>query len=564
MARTRKKPTPESPGTSRGEAAAAAEPRRLPSPIGEMSLPVAPLVPLGEGVEEPRPGRLAAIDIGSNSIHMIIVEADPAGGYRVLDREKEMVGLGRTLQMGEERARLPAEAVEIGFETLKRFLVLASLRGAAEAVAVATSAVREAIDREEFVARVEAQTGLEVRVLSGAEEGYLVYLAVREAVDLSEPRAVIADLGGGSTEWIRVEDGEMVGIESLALGSLRLGRLLPEAPPTDAELARLGKRIARGLENLPSAGPADRMIATSGTAVAVAGLSDLWSDRPWRAAPGALRILEAADVEKVVTRLSRLSRKEIASLPPVDAARASSILAGAILLRELLAASGSDRLAVCDRSLRDGLVLATLGRTPEPAGSSRRRQVERLARRVESVHAHSVQCARLAVRLFDVTMSIHGFGPREREWLEYAALLHDIGYSVHHRRHQDHSRYLIANSGLEGFDPGELRLIALTAGYHRGRRPRSSDPALAGLAPWERKVVKGLVALLRLADALDRTHASRVETLFCAIRKRRVRIDVISAFDVSLELETARKQKRLFERRWDVKVRLQQGLSPAP
>ncbi len=520
-------------------------------------------MPLGEGVEAPRPGRLAAIDIGSNSLHMIIVEADPAGGYRVLDREREMVGLGRTLQMDEERARLPAEAVEAALETLRRFLVLASLRGAAEAVAVATSAVREAVDREEFVARVEAQTGLRVRVLSGAEEGYLVYLAVREAVDLAEPRGVIADLGGGSTEWIRVEGGEMVGVESLALGSLRLGRLLPKAPPTDAELARLTKRIARGLEDLPSDGPADRMIATSGTAVAVAGLSELWAGRPWRAAPGALRNLETGDLDTVVARLSRLSRKEIAGLPPVDAARASSILAGAVLLRRLLAAAGSERLAVCDRSLRDGLVLATLGRTAEPTGSSRRRQVERLARRVESVYAHSVQCARLAVRLFDVTMSIHGFGPREREWLEYAAMLHDIGYSVHHRRHQEHSRYLIANSGLEGFDPGELRLIALTAGYHRGRRPRSGDPALAGLAPWERKVVKGLVALLRLADALDRTHASRVETLFCAIRKRKVRLDVISAFDVSLELEAARKQKRLFETRWGVKVRLQQGLSPA-
>lgn len=559
MARTRKPPAPEAPGTS----AAETDCRRLPSPVGVLTLPVVPLVPLGEGVEAPRPGRLAAIDIGSNSLHMIIVEADPAGGYRVLDREREMVGLGRTLQMDEERARLPAEAVEAALETLRRFLVLASLRGAAEAVAVATSAVREAVDREEFVARVEAQTGLRVRVLSGAEEGYLVYLAVREAVDLAEPRGVIADLGGGSTEWIRVEGGEMVGVESLALGSLRLGRLLPKAPPTDAELARLTKRIARGLEDLPSDGPADRMIATSGTAVAVAGLSELWAGRPWRAAPGALRNLETGDLDTVVARLSRLSRKEIAGLPPVDAARASSILAGAVLLRRLLAAAGSERLAVCDRSLRDGLVLATLGRTAEPAGSSRRRQVERLARRVESVYAHSVQCARLAVRLFDVTMSIHGFGPREREWLEYAAMLHDIGYSVHHRRHQEHSRYLIANSGLEGFDPGELRLIALTAGYHRGRRPRSGDPALAGLAPWERKVVKGLVALLRLADALDRTHASRVETLFCAIRKRKVRLDVISAFDVSLELEAARKQKRLFETRWGVKVRLQQGLSPA-
>ena len=537
--------------------------RKSSTALDDLALPVVALAPLGEGAEEQQPGRLAAIDIGSNSLHMIIVEADPAGGYRILDREKEMVGLGGTLQVGAERTRLPAEAVEAGLEALKRFLVLASLRGASEAVAVATSAVREAVDGEELVARVEAQTGLKVRVLSGEEEGYLVYLAVREAVDLSEPRVVIADLGGGSTEWIRVEDGELAGIQSLPLGSLRLGGLLPDAPPTASELERLDDGIARGLEGLASGGRADRMIATSGTAVTVAALSELWAGRPWRAAPGALRILSADDVQSVVDHLARLSRKEIAGLPPVDAARAPSILAGAILLSELLAASGADRLAVCDRGLREGLVLATLDRTPEPAGSSRRRQVERLARRMESVHAHSVQCARLATRLFDVTMSIHGFGPREREWLEYAALLHDIGYSVHHRRHQEHSRYLIANSGLEGFDPGELRLIALTAGYHRGRRPRSSDPALAGLPSWERKVVKGLVAILRLADALDRTHASRVETLFCAIRKKTVRLDVISAFDVTLELEAARKKKRLFERRYGVEVRLQQGLSPA-
>ncbi len=543
--------------------AAEAECRRLPSPVGLLTLPVSRLAPLGEGSEDPRPGRLAAIDIGSNSLHMILVEADPAGGYRVLDREKEMVCLGSTLEVGAERSRLPADAVEATLETLKKFLVLAGLRGAAEAVAVATSAVREALDGAELVARVEAQTGLQVRVLSGEEEGSLVYLAVREAVDLSEPRVVIADLGGGSTEWIRVEAGELTAIDSLPLGSLRLGRLLPAAPPTEADLSRLGKRISRGLEALSAPGPADRLLATSGTAVAVASLAELWAGRPWRAAPGALRSLEADDVARVVSRLARLSRDEIADLPPVGSGRAPSILAGAMLLGQLLAAAGTDRLTVCDRSLRDGLVLATLVRPPEPAGSSRRRQVERLARRLEGVYAHSSQCARLAVRLFDLTMSIHGFGPREREWLEYAALLHDIGYSVHHRRHQDHSRYLIANAGLEGFDPGEVAVIALTAGYHGGRRPRSSDPALAGLPAWQRKVVKGLVALLRLADALDRTHASRVETVYCAIRKRKVRLDVISPFDVSLELEEARKQKRLFERRWDVEVRLHQGLSPA-
>lgn len=542
----------------------ASEPRRrrVRSPVGVLTLAVSPLSTLGGNSEEPHPGRLAAIDLGSNSLHMIIVEADPAGGYRVLDREKEMVCLGGALKLDGKPAPLPASAVEASLETLSRFLALASLRGASEAVAVATSAVREAADGSDFLARVKAQTGLQIRLLSGDEEGYLVFRAVREALDLSEPRCVIADLGGGSTEWIRVEKGELKEVKSLPLGSLRLAQILEDAPPSGAAMADLRKVVGRGLRSLGHK-HVDRLVATSGTALTVASLSELISGRPWRAAAGTLRALTASDVDRVIETLLKLTRKEIAALPPVGSRRAVSILSGAILLRELLAASGCTELTVCDRSLRYGLVLATLSRAPERAGSSRRRQVERLARRVESVYAHSVQCARLAVRLFDLTMAIHGLGQREREWLEYAALLHDIGYSVHHRRHQDHSRYLIANAGLSGFEREELEVMAVTAGYHRGHRPRSNDPELKSLSHWQRKVIKRLVALLRLGDALDRTHASRVENLYCAIRKRKLRFDVISPYDVTLELEAARKAKRQFERIFGVEVRLQQGFSPA-
>ena len=506
---------------------------------------------------------LAAIDIGSNSIHMIVVAPEPQGGYRVLGRERDMVRLGKT----GFRGALSEAAIRDGLEALLKMTTLARLKGADRVVAVATSAVREATNGHDFLARVKAQTGLDVQLLTGVEEARLIYRAVREAVDLGPGQAVIVDVGGGSTEWIGTVAGQDELLLSLPLGSLRLAAGLDGDPPAPVAIDRLRRRIQKALRASVPPASAERMIATSGTAVCCADLVDTWGGRGPREVAGGLREVRGKDLAQIVDRLRTMTRAEIASLPPVGGPRSDSLLAGAVLLQELAAHAGVDRFQVSDRALREGLVLEALGQpvppVPQPA-DLRRRQVLQLAERTEGVWRHGQQTARLALRLFDVTPSIHGLGEREREWLEYAALLHDIGYAIQYRNHHKHAWYLITNAHLDAFDQREIEIIAHVARYHRGPTPKARrHPTLATLKPWQRRVIRQLAALLRLADALDRTHASRVDEIYCAIRRNRVTLEVLSRYDVGLELEAARERGRYFEKVFACRLRLRQGLETA-
>jgi exopolyphosphatase/guanosine-5'-triphosphate,3'-diphosphate pyrophosphatase len=548
----------------------------LLSPTGSLSPS-----PLGEAVQLPLPdlaarrdepfGRLAAIDIGSNSVHMIVVAPQHNGAYRVLGRERDMVRLGKT---GLGEGVLSESAIADGLEALIRMTNLASLKGADRAVAVATSAVREAANGRDFLARVKAHTGLDVLLLTGDEEGQLIFRAVREVVDLGPDEAVIVDVGGGSTEWISARGGELTGVVSLPLGSLRCAAHLKGDPARPAALGRLRTAIrARLAEEVPAGprparpvegGAARRLIATSGTALCCADLIDLFAGRGEPAS--GLREVRVKDLTQLVTRLRGLRRRELAELPPVGGPRSDSLMAGAVLLQELVAHAGVERFFVSDRALREGLVLAALGQPIPPVhepGDLRRRQVLQLAERAQSVLRHNVQTARLAVRLFDVTASLHGFGTREREWLEYAALLHDIGYSIHYRNHHKHTYYLIANASPDGFHQEEIEIIAHVARYHRGALPKREHATFAALKPWQQKTVRRLVALLRLADSLDRTHASRVEEIYGAIHDERVRIEVVSPYAVGIELEAAREHRRYFARVFGARLSLRQGLETA-
>jgi exopolyphosphatase/guanosine-5'-triphosphate,3'-diphosphate pyrophosphatase len=505
---------------------------------------------------------LAAIDIGSNSIHMIVVAPEPQGGYRVLGRERDMVRLGKT----GFRGALSEAAIRDGLEALLKMTTLARLKGAERVVAVATSAVREAANGQDFLARVKAQTGLDVQLLTGVAEAGLIYRAVREAVDLGTGRAVIVDVGGGSTEWIGTIAGQDELLLSLPLGSLRLAAGLDGDPPAAVAIDRLRRRIQKVLRASIPPGSAERMIATSGTAVCCADLVDSWGGRGPREVVGGLREVRAKDLAQIVDRLSTMTRAEIAALPPVGGPRSDSLLAGAVLLQELAAHAGVDRFQVSDRALREGLVLEALGQPVPPAAQPadlRRRQVLQLAERTEGVWRHGQQTARLALRLFDVTNSIHGLGEREREWLEYAALLHDIGYAIQYRNHHKHAYYLITNAHLDAFDQREIEIIAHVARYHRGPTPKRRHPTLGPLKPWQRRAIRQLAALLRLADALDRTHASRVDEIYCAIRKSRATLEVVSRYEVGLELEAARERGRYFEKVFACRLRLRQGLETA-
>jgi exopolyphosphatase/guanosine-5'-triphosphate,3'-diphosphate pyrophosphatase len=520
-------------------------------------------------------GRLAAIDIGSNSIHMVVVERGGPGGYQVLARERDMVRLGKSaLANSREAGARPAlspKAMRKGLEALLKMTTLARLKGAQQIVAVATSAVREAANGREFLTQVKALTGVPVRVLTGEEEGRLIFRAVRHAVDLSHGAVVLVDVGGGSTEWCVARKGELKSVQSVRLGSLRCSAALSGDPPSARSIERLRGDLAESIARLKAPAKVDALIATSGTAACCGDLADLFAGRGARdlgPAPGGLRELKVRELAGVVDRLSELTRREIAALAPVGEPRSASILAGAILLEELARHAKVDRLLLCDRALREGLVLEALGTpaatTPNP-GEVRRRQVQELALRAPGMRSHAEQVARLAVRLFDVTAPVHNLGEREREWLEHAALLHDVGYSIHFERHHKHSHYLITTANLDAFDSREIEVIAEVARYHRGAPPRPRHATFAALRAWQQRTIEKLAALLRIANALDRTHAARVVELYGALKKReKVVIEVLSPFDVELELAAARHRSDLFERLFGREIAFRQGLEKRP
>ena len=510
------------------------------------------------------PERLAAIDIGSNSIHMIVVESDGAGGYRVLARERDMVRLGKSA-LGH--GALSPRAMRRGLEALLKMSTLARLKGARQVLAVATSAVREAANGDEFLAQVKALTDIDVRRLSGVEEGELIFRAVRHAVDLGSGTAVMVDIGGGSTEWCVARGGRLRSVRSLKLGSLRLAGTLDGDPPSAAQIERLRRAVRTALGRVRAPARVELFVATSGTAGCCGDLVDHFARRPERAGAGGLRELRLRELDELVTRLRAMSRREIAALPPVGPLRAASILAGAVLLEELARHAGIGRVHLCDRALREGLVLEALGHPgpqSESADDVRKRQVSALAQRAPAMLEHAQQVARLAVRLFDLTAPVHGLGEREREWLEHAALLHDVGYSIHFQRHHKHSQYLISTAGLDAFDPREIEIVAHVARYHRGGRPQAGHASFAALEGWQQRGIEKLAALLRIANALDRTHAARVVELYASlVKRRRVIVELLSPFDVSLELAAARHRAGLFERLFERRIEFRQGLARA-
>lgn len=514
-----------------------------------------------DAASPPPPSRIAAIDIGSNSIHMLVVERTGTTTYRVLAREREMVRLGKSA-LG--KGALSPKAMRKGLETLLKMTTLARLKGASALVAVATSAVREATNGREFLAQVRALTGVDVRMLSGEEEGTLIFRAVQHAVDLGTETVVVADIGGGSTEWCVARGGELRSVQSAALGSLRGAEALAGDPPTTKSIERLRRELRAEIARLETPREVDRFIATSGTAACCGDLADFAAGRERGATTGGLRELRVRELDAVVEGLRDLTVDEIAALPPVGAERSGSIFAGALLLQELTRRAKVDRLFLCDRALREGLVLAALGApsaaTPS-AGDVRRRQVMDLAGRAPGMLAHAQQVARLALRLFDLTAAVHNLGAREREWIEFAALLHDVGHSIHFQRHHKHSHYLISTADLDGFDRREIEILAEVARYHRGAPPRLRHPTFAAQRAWQQRSIEKLTALLRVANALDVTHAARVIELHASFDgRRKVRVEVLSPFDVGLELEAAERCAGLFRDVLGRQITFRQGL----
>jgi len=498
-------------------------------------------------------GPLAAIDIGTNSIKLLVARVDDGGVLEILSREKSPVRLGsETLAKG----RLSPEAIEAGVSAIGELRRSVEAQGAQLVRAVATCAVREAENSQEFLDAVRRRTGVEVDVVSGEEEARLIHLAARSEFPSRLDPIFVVDIGGGSTEFVVSDGARVLLTESLPLGAVRLADLVRDDPPSGRDRKAVKRAIRAAAKRAAEAVRKTGFKTCVGSAGTIQSLSlvheaAIVGREP---IPSGHRTLTRAGLKKVNRILRRTSQKEKLRVPGLDPRRRDIAAPGGMLLAWILKRTGADGIMVGERGLREGILLDHAARHGERRGADRdvrSRSVDRLLRRSSAEVLHATHVARLALELFDQTHALHQLTSAEREWLQYGALLHDVGCSIGFSRHQRHSYYVITHGDLTGFSADEVEVIASLARYHKGKGPKGSHENWKRLDPYLRPVVEKLVALLRIADGLDRSHRQVVADIVCRVRPRRLELDAVARGDCEAELQAARRKANLFERVFD-------------
>jgi exopolyphosphatase/guanosine-5'-triphosphate,3'-diphosphate pyrophosphatase len=509
--------------------------------------------------------RVAAMDVGTNSVHMIVAQVDPDGHFRVLDRAKEMVRLGRN---GLTHGRLTKPAMDAGVRSIAQFKTLAERQGATRIRAVATSAVREARNGGDFIQRVKEQTGIRLKVIPGREEARLIWLGAVQAIDLRGEPAVILDIGGGSVELIVVEGGQPTALHSLKLGCARMTeRFLSGDPPTARSVKVLDAHLRHELEPALHAARragARRVIATSGTMLCLVSMAaHRLGVHPGKTLHGVT--VAPSEVARLAKTLRESDRERRVRLKGMDAKRVDLIYAGAAVADHVLRGVRATSLTACTWALREGILVDYIQRHGQGIEESakfadvRRRSVARLLRRLGYHGPHHEHVAKLSLRIFDQLRDRLGLSPAHRELLEYAALLHDVGHLIGREDHYLHSYYLIVHGELFGFTREEVEVVGQVALHHhrRGNPKPSPDPEVP-LPASEWKVIRALSSILRLAEGLDRSHWGIVSDV--RVSKRREGGAVLElrtdGYDAALEVWEAGRRTELLAKLLGGEVRL--------
>jgi exopolyphosphatase / guanosine-5'-triphosphate,3'-diphosphate pyrophosphatase len=508
--------------------------------------------------------KIAAIDIGTNSIHMVIAQATAQAGFEVVDREREVVQVGRG---SFESGRLSRQAIERTVAALARFCELARRQRVDRIICTATAAVREARNGGDFLRAARKAAGLTPRVIPAEEEGRLIYLAIRSALQLDEHPALIVDIGGGSVQLVVGNKEKCVQTLSVPLGALRLTEcMLKSDPPSRRDLQRLRRHIrklsADALTTVAGLEPT-RVYGSSGSIHALASIAHL-DDSGEALAHFNGHVLSTASLERLSRRLQRMSIEERERLPGVDARRAEILIPGALVLLHVLETLGVDGITLSDYGVREGLVTDYLSfhaqeiSTLDQVADVRMRSVLQLLHKFHADEKHPRHILGLSLALFDGLAKSHRLGGDSRALLECAALLHDVGAMIGYDRHAEHSAYIIRHGNLLGFQPEEVEVVANVARYHGKARPRKRDAEFRALDKTRRREVRWLSAMLRVAEGLDRSHYQLIRTLRLARSRGRTAILLTGRRGAQLELWAARNRteslERLLERRVVIEI----------
>jgi exopolyphosphatase/guanosine-5'-triphosphate,3'-diphosphate pyrophosphatase len=509
--------------------------------------------------------RLAAVDIGTNSFHLVIVEADTATGkFKILGREKENVRLGTG---STDMKYLSEEAMQRGIETLKRFKSLADSADA-PLRAIATSAVREAKNQNEFIKRVKEFTGIKIEIASGVEEARYIYLGVLQALPVFNKRILLIDIGGGSTEFLIGEHRDIIYDNSLKLGAMRITQRFFGDKEIDSKQVKECRKYIKGTMNTVTRAlkryPFETVVGSSGTINNIANIIKTKRGESAEAPINNFTFTKDELKDVMEELLEAKTIKQRAKIPGLDPARADIIVGGALIVEQIFKELDIKELTVSEYALREGIVYDTMEKKymSKKAGhldDIRYKSVLHIAENFKIEKEHAMSVTAMALKIFDQTVKIHSLGAAEREYLEAAAILHEVGCFVSHSQHHRHSYYLIRNSELLGYTENEKEIIANVARYHRKSHPKMKHPDYAKLSAEDQIIVKKLAGILRVADGLDRTHNSTIKDLVCTRNNGTLDILLKANKSKPLEMEiwAAEQKKQLFEEMFGLELKFE-------
>jgi exopolyphosphatase / guanosine-5'-triphosphate,3'-diphosphate pyrophosphatase len=478
---------------------------------------------------------LAAIDVGTNAVRLELARPDAEGSLETLHQERDPIRPGEGVFTS---GIMPPETADRLLSTLRRYAALCR-RHKAQVRAVATSALREARNRQDIVKRVHEEAGLELEVVSGKEEARLICLGVLHRKP-PNARSLLIDIGGGSTE-VAIATGEKPDdLWSLALGSVRLTEVFDTSRSVTPKQLRLMRGFVDEVlhKTLPEELPTLPRIAlgSSGTIQAVVGFA------VENGGNATVRQLTQA-VEALAKMPPERRRKRF------DPRRADIIVSGAVILEGVARHLGVESVSVVNRGLRDGLLVDLLYRQDETRDDhSLADAALAMGQRFRFDEKHARQVARLSLALFDGLAALHQLPLSVRQHLEVAALLHDIGTAVSYERHHRHTYYLIHNADLPGLADQEREVIARVARYHRRSPPELSHSGMAGLTPSEARRVRKLATLLRLANALDHSHHQPIRDIKVTDGREAVTLHLHARQPLDLELWNAEREVAAFRK----------------
>ncbi|MEO1534948.1 MAG: Ppx/GppA phosphatase family protein [Planctomycetota bacterium] len=508
-----------------------------------------------------RVARLAAVDVGTNSIRLIIVDVAAAGTYRIIDDEKIITRLGRGSAI---HGTLEDDAIEESVEAIAKLVLIARSNSVDRLRLIATAAVRDAKNGQRVVELVESRTGETLEVISAETEATLAYRSVAAAFDLKTTDAAVADIGGGSTEVVVCVQGMIEHVYTLPLGAVRLRERFgpcddPQGDQLEATRRFVRKTIREHVER-PANAP-QVLIGTGGTFTTLAAMSMHEAATTDRAdlLPGTLRghEIQRDEIRHFTEAIRRMPVDRRTMIPGLSADRADIIVPGLVVIDRLMKRLGVNRLRVHDRGIRDGIVLEMI----EAIGltGSERPDGAHPADHSGSAVEFAARCgvdaddarhtARLAVRIYDqlADVGLLDSSDDDRFTLEQAAILRDVGYVVNYSKHHKHSYHLILHADLAGMPADQRRLVATVARYHRKAKPSLSHEEFAMHTPTDQSRIRSLAAILRVADGLNRTHGGDVSGVTLSRSSDRVRFECEASVDPAVCLWGAQRRADLFE-----------------